>query len=107
MRSLVGAANKSIAQQKHQVLYGRLTKQRKELRERALELGARRKEELSGLRAAMGALRAGMPIPDIDHLTAEEVRELRELLVRNGRMDDVERFVAANPDRFRMVRVRR
>jgi hypothetical protein len=37
--SLVGAANKSIAQQKHQVSYGRLTKQRKELRARTLELG--------------------------------------------------------------------
>jgi hypothetical protein len=107
MRPLVAAANKSIAQQRHQVMYGRLTKQRKELRERALELGAKRKEELGGLRSAMAAVRAGTPIPDIDHLTPEEQRELRELLVRNGRMDDVESFVAANSDRFRMERVRR
>jgi hypothetical protein len=33
LRSLVGAANKSIAQQRHQVSYGRLVKQRRELRE--------------------------------------------------------------------------
>jgi hypothetical protein len=103
----VGAANKSIAQQKHQVLYGRLTKQRKEMRGRSLELGAKRREALSGLRSAMAALRAGRPIPDIDHLTPEEERELSELLVRNGRMDDVKRFVAANSDRFRMERLRR
>ena len=37
----------------------------------------------------------------------EEERELSELLGRNGRMDDVKRFVAANSDRFRMERVRR
>jgi len=40
------------------------------------------------------------------HFGGEE-RELKELLVRNGRMDDVKRFVAANSDRFRMERVRR
>ena len=107
MRSLVGAANKSIAQQRHQVSYGRLVKQRRGLRERTLELAAKQREELSGLRSAMAALRAGMPIPDIDHLTPEEQRELKELLVRNGRLDDVKRFVAVNSDRFRMERVRR
>jgi len=103
----VGAANKSIAQQRHQVIHGRLIKQRKELRERTLELAAKRKEELSGLRSAMAALRAGTPIPDIDHLTPEEQREFEDLLTRNGRMEDLERFVAANSDRFRMERVRR
>lgn len=102
LHSLVGAANKSIAQQRHQVSYGRLVKQRRELRERTLELAAKQREELSGLRSAMSALRAGMPIPDIDHLTLEEQRELRELLARNGRLDDVKRFVAANSARFRM-----
>jgi hypothetical protein len=80
---------------------------RKELRERTLELVAKRKEELSGLRSAMAALRAGTPIPDIDHLTPEEQREFEDLLTRNGRMEDLERFVAANSDRFRMERVRR
>ena len=79
MRSLIGAANKSIAQQRHQVMYGRLTKQRKELRERTLELAAKRKEELSGLRSAMAALRAGTPIPDIDHLIP-----IPDLLESNG-----------------------
>jgi hypothetical protein len=44
---------------------------------------------------------------DPEFLTPEEERELNELLVRNGRMDDVKRFVAANSDRFRMERVRR
>jgi hypothetical protein len=107
LHSLVRAANKSIAQQKHQVLYGRLAKQRKELRGRTLELGAKRREALSGLRSAMAALRAGTPIPDIDHLTPEEQREFEDLLTRNGRMDDLERFVAVNSDRFRMERVRR
>jgi hypothetical protein len=107
VRSLVEAANLSIAQQRHQVIHGRLIKQRKELRQRALELAAKRKEELSGLRSAMAALRAGAPIPDIDHLTPEEQREFADSLTRNGRMDDVKRFVAANSDRFRMGRVRR
>jgi len=41
MRSIVGTANKSIAQQKHQVSYGRLTKQRKELRARTLDVAMR------------------------------------------------------------------
>jgi hypothetical protein len=68
---------------------------------------SKRKEALSGLRSAMAALRAGTPIPDIDHLTPEEQREFEDLLTRNGRMDDLERFVAANSDRFRMERVRR
>jgi hypothetical protein len=89
------------------VSYGRLIKQRRELRERTLELAAKQREELSGMRSAMAALRTGMPIPDIDHLTQEEERELKELLVRNGRMDDVRRFAAANSDRFRTERARR
>ena len=41
MRSIVGTANKSIAQQKHQVSYGRLTKQHKELRARTLDVAMR------------------------------------------------------------------
>ena len=102
LHSLVRAANKSIAQQKHQVSYGRLIKQRKEPRQRTLELVAKQKE--AAMHSAMTAFRAGTPIPDP---TAEEERELKELLVRNGRMDDVKRFVAANSDRFRMERVRR
>jgi hypothetical protein len=89
MRSLVGAANKSIAQQRHQVMHGRLIKQRKELRERTLELVAKQKEALSAMHSAMTAFRAGTPIPDPEFLTPEEERELNELLVRNGRMDDV------------------
>jgi hypothetical protein len=107
MRSLVGAANKSIAQQRRQVIHGRLIKQRKELRQRTLELVAKQKEALSAMHSVMTAFSAGTPIPDLEFLTPEEERELKELLVRNGRMEDVERFVAANSDRFRMERVRR
>ena len=106
MRSLVGAANKSIAQQKHQVSHGRLVKQRRELRERTLELVAKQKEALSAMYSAMTAFSAGTPIADPEFLTSEEERELKKLLVRNGRMEDLERFVAANPYRFRMERVR-
>jgi len=105
LHSLVRAANKSIAQQKHQVSYGRLIKQRKEPRQRTLELVAKQKE--AAMHSAMTAFRAGTPIPDPEFLTAEEERELKELLVRNGRMDDAKRFVAANSDRFRIERVRR
>ena len=107
MRSLVQAANKSIAQQRHQVIHGRLIKQRKELRQRTLELVAKQKEALSAMHSAMTASRAGTSIADPEFLTPEEEHELNELLVRNGRMDDVKRFVAANSDRFRMERVRR
>jgi hypothetical protein len=107
MRSLVRAANKSIDQQRHRVIHGRLIKQRKELLERTLELVAKRKEALSAMHSTMAAFRADTPIADPEFLTPEEERELKELLVRNGRMDDVERFVAANSDRFRMERVRR
>ena len=59
------------------------------------------------MHSAMTASRAGTSIPDPEFLTPEEEHELNELLVRNGRMDDVKRFVAANSDRFRMERVRR
>src|SRR5215471_15522367 len=45
--SLLGAANWSIAQQNHQIAYGRLTTQRKALRERTLQLAAKQKEALS------------------------------------------------------------
>jgi hypothetical protein len=107
MRSLVGAANKAIAQQRHQVIHGRLVKQRKELRQRTLELVAKQKEALSAMHSVMTAFSAGTKIPDPEFLTPEEERELNELLVRNGRMDDVKRFVAANSNRFRMERVRR
>jgi hypothetical protein len=79
-----------------------LIKQRKELRQRTLELVAKQKEALSAMHSAMTAFRAGTPIPDPEFLTPEEERELKELLVRNGRMDDVKRFVAANSDRFRI-----
>ena len=82
----------------------RLIKQRKELRQRTLELVAKQKEALSAMHSAMTAFRAGTPIPDPKFLTPEEEPELNELLVRNGRMDDVKRFVAANSDRFRMER---
>jgi hypothetical protein len=84
-----------------------LIKQRKELRQRTLELVAKQKEALSAMHSAMTAFRAGTPIPDPKFLTPEEEPELNELLVRNGRMDDVKRFVAADSDRFRMERVRR
>ena len=42
-----------------------------------------------------------------DFLSEDESREFAELRQRNGRIDDLERFAAANPDRFRMERVRR
>jgi hypothetical protein len=59
------------------------------------------------MHSMMAAFRAGTPIPDPEFLTPEEERELNELLGRNGRVEDVKRFVAANSDRFRMERVRR
>jgi hypothetical protein len=103
LHSLVRAANKSIAQQKHQALYGRLAKQRKDLRNRTLELAAKRKEALN---PRHWTLAAAMDGNGPDYLTPEEEREFETLLVRNGRMDDVKRFVVANSDRFRMERVR-
>jgi hypothetical protein len=105
LRSLVGAANKSIAQQKHQVSYGRLTKQRKELRARTLELAGKQKEALSRRYWTHAALMSGNAGPDF--LTDDEERELKELVRRNGRVEDVERFVAANSDWVTMTRTSR
>ena len=104
VRSLVGAANWSIAQQRHQIAYGRLATQRKALRERTLALAAKQKEALSRRNWSLEALLSG---PGPDFLTEYESREFAELRQRNGRIDDLERFAAANPDRFRMERVRR
>jgi hypothetical protein len=101
LHALVRAANKSIAQQKHQVLYGRLAKQHKDLRNRTLELAAKRKEALNPRHWTL----AGSNGPD--YLTPEEEREFEALLVRTGRTDDVKRVVAANSDCCRMERVRR
>ena len=103
-RSLVGAANWSIAQQNHLIAYGRLATQRKALRERTLALAAKQKEALSFRNWSLEALLSG---PGPDFLTEDESREFAELRKRNGRIDDLERFAAANPDRFRMERVRR
>jgi hypothetical protein len=104
LHSLVGAANKSIAQQKHQVLYGRLIKQRKELRARTLELRARQKESFNPRYWTQTALTSG-DVPDL--LTDDEEREFNELRRRNGRMEDVERFVSANSDWVTMTRTSR
>jgi len=105
LHSLVRAANKSIAQQKHQVSYGRLTKQRKELRARALELAGKQKEALSRRYWTHAALMSGNAGPDF--LTDDEERELKELVRRNGRMEDVERFVSENSDWVTMTRTSR
>jgi hypothetical protein len=100
----VGAANKSIAQQKHQVLYGRLTKQRKELHDRTLELVAKRKEALSSRHWTMAAIIADKSPPD--YLTDKEELELKESLARTGRGDDLERFVSVNADWLSIERPR-
>jgi hypothetical protein len=42
-----------------------------------------------------------------DFFTDDEERELKELVRRNGRMEDVERFVAANSDWVTMTRTSR
>jgi hypothetical protein len=44
----------------------------------------------------MAAIMAGKSPPD--YLTDEEELKLKELLARNGRGDDVKRFVSANAD---------
>jgi hypothetical protein len=54
---------RSIAQQRHQVIHGRLIKQR-EVRERTLELGAKQKEALSRRNWSLEALLSG-PGPDL------------------------------------------
>jgi len=74
------------------------------LRERTLELAAKQKEALSRKNWSLEALLSG---PGPDFLTEDESREFAELRQRNGRIDDLERFAAANLDRFRMERVRR
>jgi hypothetical protein len=104
LQSLCSAARWSIRQQGHQIAYGRLAKQRKALRERTLELAAKEKEAMSRKYWPSAALMSGQ-IPQFP--TEEESRELDELRQCNGRMDDLERFAAANPDRFRTERVRR
>jgi hypothetical protein len=101
VQSLCGAARWSIRQQNHQIVYGRLATQREALRERTLELAAKQKEALSRRNWSLEALLSG---PEPDFLTEDESREFAELRQRNGRMDDLERFAAANPDRFRMER---
>jgi hypothetical protein len=100
VRSLCGSAGWSIKQQNHQIAFGRLAKQRKLLRERTLELAAKQKEALSQL-----TVKALMSGEELGWLGEDESRELEELRKRNGRLDDLERFAAANPDRFRMERV--
>jgi hypothetical protein len=104
LQSLVGAAQWSIAQQNHQIAYGRLVKQRKELRARTLELRARQKESFNPRYWTQTALMSG-DVPDL--LTDDEEREFNELRRRYGRMEDVERFVAANSDWVTMTRTSR
>jgi hypothetical protein len=104
LHSLAGAAQWSIAQQNHQIAYGRLVKQRKELRARTLDLRARQKESFNPRYWTQTALMSG-DVPDL--LTDDEEREFNELRRRNGRMEDVERFVAANSDWVTMTRTSR
>jgi hypothetical protein len=104
VHSLLGAVKWSIAQQHHQIAYGRLATQRKALRERTLELAAKQKEASSRRNWTLEAMLSGR---EPDFLTEDESREFAELRQRNGRIDDLERLAVANPDRFRMERVRR
>jgi hypothetical protein len=104
LHSLAGAAQWSIAQQNHQIAYGRLVKQRKELRARTLDLRARQKESFNRRYWTQTALMSGN-VPDL--LTDDEERQFNELRRRNSRMEDVERFVAANSDWVTMTRTSR
>jgi hypothetical protein len=47
VRSLAQTAQWSMAQERHQLAYGRLAKQRKARRERMLDLGAKQREALN------------------------------------------------------------